>query len=711
VNGISQNIETINFIKSKITSKNVIRGVLKVHYRYCSLKLFYMVLINGEKVKRNYLVYSESTGSVFCAPCKLFGSTSVFSTVGFSNWKHAEKRITSHENSQAHKTNVLTMKDRGKVAQRIDSALILQIEGENNYWKNVLRRVVAVVKTLFSRGLAFRGKTDKFGCNQNGNFLMSLELIALFDPFLATHIEKFGNKGKGFTSYLSFNIFEQFITVMADQVLTVIVEEIQKAKYFSIIVDSTPDISHVDQLSFVVRYVKNDGTPIERFMCFLPNSGHKSEELTDEVLTMLSLFDLDPAFLRAQSYDNANNMAGAYSGLQARIKEINPLANFVPCAARSLNLVGTCAASACREASDFFDIVQNIYNFFTASTHRWSELEGTVKSLSATRWSARDDHAYHSLSNNWNNIVDALHKISNNINEKPSTKSEAVGLLKKINRLETVFMTIFWTNILERVNKTSKKLQSVDIDLITVVELYQSLIHYIESLRNENSFKILEDIAIKKSGIKDYNDHNKRKRKRKMHIDENNDNEVLFSKRNYLIINTYYVILDKLSYELKRRKLAYDELVKKFLFFFKLHEITPEKVREDAEVLQKTYPNDLAASFVNECVQFQGHIKNIEVKFSTIQMLQFIRKHDITSVYPYVEVALRILLCTPSTNCSAERSFSTLKRIKNYLRSTMAQDRCSSLAVLAIEAEITNSLDFEKIINDFATFEARKKKF
>jgi len=43
-------------------------------------------------------------------------------------------------------------------------------------------------------------------------------------------------------------------------------------------------------------------------------------------------------------------------------------------------------------------------------------------------------------------------------------------------------MKIFWTNILEHVNKTSKKLQSVDIYLITVVELYQSLIHCIESL-------------------------------------------------------------------------------------------------------------------------------------------------------------------------------------------------------------------------------------
>ena len=41
----------------------------------------------------------------------------------------------------------------------------------------------------------------------------------------------------------------------------------------------------------------------------------------------------------------------------------------------------------------------------------------------------------------------------------------------------------------------------------------------------------------------------------------------------------------------------------------------------------------------------------------------------------------------------------------------MAQDRCSALAILAIEAEITTSLDFEKIINDFVTSESKEKKF
>lgn len=71
------------------------------------------------------------------------------------------------------------------------------VETEIKYWRNVLIRVVATVKTLSSRGLPFRGSSDKFGSPHNGNYMMALELIAEFDPFLSSHIEKFGNVGKG----------------------------------------------------------------------------------------------------------------------------------------------------------------------------------------------------------------------------------------------------------------------------------------------------------------------------------------------------------------------------------------------------------------------------------------------------------------------------------------------------------------------------------
>jgi len=48
--------------------------------------------------------------------------------------------------------------------------------------------------------LAFRGTTSKIGCNNNGSFLMALELLAEFDPFFSNHLETYGNPGKGNTS-------------------------------------------------------------------------------------------------------------------------------------------------------------------------------------------------------------------------------------------------------------------------------------------------------------------------------------------------------------------------------------------------------------------------------------------------------------------------------------------------------------------------------
>ncbi|XP_065654727.1 zinc finger MYM-type protein 1-like [Hydra vulgaris] len=153
--------------------------------------------------------------SIFCAPCYLFGGIASFATVGFSNWKKGEEKIKRHENSQHHKLCGMNMKERKEALNRVYQKLKYQVETEINYSKNVLTRVVAVVKSYSSRGMSFRGDDDRFGTVHNGNFMMSLGLIAQFDPFLAQHIEKFGNKGKGSKSYLSFNIYEQFISIMA----------------------------------------------------------------------------------------------------------------------------------------------------------------------------------------------------------------------------------------------------------------------------------------------------------------------------------------------------------------------------------------------------------------------------------------------------------------------------------------------------------------
>ena len=61
---------------------------------------------------------------------------------------------------------------------------------------------------------------------------------------------------------------------MANQVRDTIIYEVKEAKYFSLSVDSTPDRSHVNQLTVIIGYVRN-GEPVERFLIFRQPESHK----------------------------------------------------------------------------------------------------------------------------------------------------------------------------------------------------------------------------------------------------------------------------------------------------------------------------------------------------------------------------------------------------------------------------------------------------
>jgi len=127
--------------------------------------------------------------------------------------------------------------------------------------------------------------------------------------------------------------------------------------------------------------------------------------------------------------------------------------------------------------------------------------------------------------------------------------------------------------------------------------------------------------------------------------------------------------------------------------------------------LQKEYLNDLEPSFINECLHFRGHLKNISTDApNTIQgMCAFIRQKNVVNIYPCIDISLRMLLCTPISNCSTERSFSALKRIKSYLRSSSKENKLNSLAIMTIEADLTSKIEYNSVIEEFASLKCRKK--
>ncbi|KAF0684068.1 zinc finger MYM-type protein 1-like, partial [Aphis craccivora] len=275
----------------------------------------------------------------------------------------------------------------------------------------------------------------------------------------------------------------------------------------------------------------------------------------DHVTMVLEENEIDINNCRGQSYDNASNMSGIYSGLQARIKEACLHAVYVPCAAYLLNLVGECAADCCIYANEFFNFFQNIHSFFAASTYRWEVLDHclskpenvTVKRLSDTRWGARYE-ACLSLSRNWNEILKALNIFINNPTDNSKTKCECKGLLKRMNSLEMGILVSVWNNILERFNIISKKLQNVHIDL-SIKHLF-----------------IYEKLGMEKTGIIEYKFSRTKKEK--------------FFLMNHLKINTFFITLDSLHTELRKRLNSYEKINTSFGFLFNITESSVLEVRQ-----------------------------------------------------------------------------------------------------------------------------------
>ena len=130
---------------------------------------------------------------------------------------------------------------------------------------------------------------------------------------------------------------------MQQKKLDIIISEIKQAKYYSVSVDSTSNITNVDHLAIIFQYVLPDG-PVQRLVKFIFTCGHTGHQLADLLFKFTEDNGISLKDLREQSYDNTSNWSGKYKGMQAIMIECNHQAEYIPNLAHSLNLVGKCAA-------------------------------------------------------------------------------------------------------------------------------------------------------------------------------------------------------------------------------------------------------------------------------------------------------------------------------------------------------------------------------
>ena len=89
-------------------------------------------------------------------------------------------------------------------------------------------------------------------------------------------------------------------------------------------------------------------------------------------------------------------------------------------------------------------------------------------------------------------------------------------------------------------------------------------------------------------------------------------------------------------------------------------------------------------------------------------LLNKLVEFNLEEMFGNIVIALCIFCCLPATVASAERSFSKLKHIQNFNRTTMLQELLNGLAILSIESKLARKLSFTHCIATFASKKARK---
>ncbi|XP_076042015.1 zinc finger MYM-type protein 1-like [Oratosquilla oratoria] len=310
---------------------------------------------------------------------------------------------------------------------------------------------------------------------------------------------------------LGKRIQNELIQLLASAIKEKILAEVKLAKYFSIILYCTPDISHIEQLTMILRYVDIKKEPEvchhqvcikESFLGFVPLKETTGAFMTETLVGELQNVGLQIDNLRGQGYDNGSNMKGKHNGVQQIVLDMNPRAFFVPCSAHSLNLVVNDAVKCCLQATNLFGIVQHLYHFFSISTHRWQVLVSimkdlTIKPLCETRWESRID-ALKPLRYHLADIYDTLLEIYEDTNLKGSSGSsnrvEAKELADAVSKYDFVVSLVTWYNILFEVKITSKHLQDKDADLNSATKQLEATKSYLLSCRCDDGFqKVLVD--------------------------------------------------------------------------------------------------------------------------------------------------------------------------------------------------------------------------
>ena len=550
---------------------------------------------------------------------------------------------------------------------------------------------------------------DPLTTNRGGKFLTSMKLIALHDKVIAQRLQS----GPSNATYLSAEIQNEVIGILASIVRDDIRNDIKGTPYLAILADETKDASKKEQLAIVVRYLKNC-VPVERFIKFIHAKELNAPSLKAYIMDVAQDMGIDKQKVVGQCYDGASVMSGVNAGVQALVRQECPYALYIHCYAHRLNLVLCDACKVVVIAEDVLCQLQELYVFMSGSVPNAifsSSSNVTIKKLSETRWSSRYE-SVKAVKLTYCDIIKTLEDCGNHADSTRSSKAK--GLLAQVKSFEFIVGLCILEKVFQRVNIASKALQDPGLDVCGAVSTIKNTRERLEALKEQAAWNAIYSDAVKLATdavVPVTPPPNRRHRSVPRWLEEHYFSigpraqaQVINPSQDYQN-ELLLPIVESMIKEIDQRfsdsstdvfdgALSFSPLSSSFLCSEKLFSMGLHY-----DLCSET---DGSSDLAEECLHAQKVIKEkqdhssgtLEMSIDVLSALS-----SLHSTYSTLLKLCQIAVTLPVSSATCERMMSCLKRVKSYLRCSMGDDRLSDLCLLSTD---TYTINLDEFVTKFA---------
>ncbi|XP_077972701.1 zinc finger MYM-type protein 1-like [Styela clava] len=589
--------------------------------------------------------------------------------------KFMEKAIAHRDTSYHRESNIAaknfvkSMETGQNVRANMEAQYATQTTKEN---RRIMTSIVKTVMFCASGNIPLRGHSG-----DSGNFVsLLLFRIDAGDEDLKRHFARMAGNAK----YRSPMIQNEILKVASNMIVQDIVMEANKS-FVSVIADESCDISGKEQLSIVLRYVKG-GEVCERFTGLVEMDSVSAESISSNILTHVSGIGVDLQKLVGQGYDGATTMAGHVSGVQKRIRNKYMRAIFVHCASHCLNLVINDQSNVAIIRSTC-DIIHETIRFFRESPKRRAGLGINIPLFCPTRWSEK----YKSIrifKCNFKGVLEALDSLARDANSE--TRAKAFSLKSALEKSSVIYAVCLIGRYSALMEPLARALQAVGVSVPSVKNPTSSLQSVIAEERNDSEIALnIYKEACEIAGLKELTIP------RVVEVQVYRDNVCADSASQYFKRSVYLPYVDGLSCSIRERFIDDPS-------FFSLLSILPPNKPVHVDEVERLY---LLDNLQNEVRLWRTSLSS-DVNDECLEGL-LLSARD----YPSVYTAIQIVMTLPATTVEAERSFSCMKRVKTWLRSSMTSNRLSDLCVLHCHREMVTEEKINRVVSSIVSGKRR----